>query len=197
MMYVNRKGDIFSGGPVGNKSFDEDTFQVDTLMTPIIAELIKKGYMTNTCCHGHVYFADCSNYFKCEDCKDEQYEINKEMGIDLPYIMFADDVRVPLDDLPASWYCEFIAPRSSTIVGPEDLYKHIDFIIKPGYIEPMFDNVEGGFNLHIGIDKTFINLLRDDWVEHFSEDPYRFYERVVEAHRHLYEWAKNLPEAEQ
>ena len=45
MMYVNRKGDIFSGGPVGNKSFDEDAFEVDTLMTPIIAELIKKGYL--------------------------------------------------------------------------------------------------------------------------------------------------------
>ena len=194
MMYVNRKGDIFSGGPVGNKSFDEDTFQVDTLMTPIISELIKKGYMTSACCSGHVYFADCSNYFKCEDCKDEQYEVEQGLSIDIPYIMFADDMRVPLDDLPESWNWEYYIPRSSAINGPEDISKHRDFTFKPGDITPMFDNAKEGFNLCVRIDKNFAGLIRDDWAEYFSEDPYRFYKKVVEAHMHLYNWAKNLPE---
>ena len=43
MMYMNRKGDIFSGGPVGNKSFDEDAFEVDTLMTPYYCRAHQEG----------------------------------------------------------------------------------------------------------------------------------------------------------
>ena len=197
MMYVNRKGDIFSGGPVGNKSFDEDAFEVDTLMTPIIAELIKKGYMTDACCSGHVYYSNCSNYYDCVDHKEEQYEIERGLAIDTPYIKFADDVRVPLDDLPESWNWEYSIPRSSDINGPEDIHKYRDFAFKPGDIIPMFDNAKEGFNLCVRIDKTFAGLIRDDWSEYFSEDPYRFYKKVLEAHMHLYNWAKNLPDVKQ
>ena len=64
-MHMDHLGNIFSISPNGNKSFDEACFQVDTLMTPIIAIMLKKGYKTKACCAGHVSTAYCPNYDDC------------------------------------------------------------------------------------------------------------------------------------
>lgn len=194
-IYMNSLGDTFNVAPIGNTSFDEDTFVIDELMAPIITVLMKNGYMTRACCSGHITSAYCSNYDDCTEDPSVDYEISKRNVIDQPYIMFEDNVELSkMDALPDEWEWEYVTPASKFIVTEEDarLMRQCNF--KPGEVIPVFYKAENGFNLCIRPDLEFFGLHLDNCHEKYKDDPYRYYAKLVVAHHNLYMWAKSLPE---
>lgn len=194
-IHMNSNGDTFNVAPVGNISFDKDTFIIDELMAPIIAVLMRKGYMTRACCSGHIVSAYCPNYDDCVEDREVEYETSKCNIIDRPYIMFEDNVELSkMDSLPDEWEWEYTTPASEYIDTEEDARLMRTCNFKPGQIIPVFSRAKDGFNLCIRPDLTFFGLHLDNCHEMFKEDPYRYYAKLVIAHRNLYIWAKNLPE---
>ena len=180
-MHMDRLGNIFSISPNGNKSFDEACFQVDTLMTPIISVLLKKGYKTRACCSGHVSTVYCPNYDDCIDDPEIKYETEKNLSVYMPYIMFDDDIKVPLEDLPES---------------EEEFRKTKYFKFKVGDIIPVFENAKNGFNLAIRPNIEYYGLYSDNWYDPIRRDPFIFYCKLVSALHELYLWAVKLPAAQ-
>ena len=194
-MYMDYLGNIFHIAPEGNKSFDEASFQVDTLMTPIISVLIKKGYKTRACCSGHVSTAYCPNFDDCIDDQNVKYETEKNFSIDKPYIMFEDDVEVPLNGLPESWEWEYSIPRSEKITSEEEFRKAKYFEFKVGDIIPVFENAKNGFNLSIRPNIEYYGFHLENWYDLYKGDPFVFYCKLVNALHDLFLWAVELPEA--
>ena len=195
-MYMDSLGNIFGISPNGNKSFDEACFQVDTLMTPIIAILLKKGYKTKACCAGHVSTVYCTNYDDCIDDPEIKYETENSLSIYKPYIMFDDDIKVPLDELPKSWEWEYSIPRSENITSEEEFRKAKNFEFKVGDIIPVFENAKNGFNLTIRPNIEYYGLHFDDWYDPIKKDPFIFYCKLVSALHELYAWAVKLTVAQ-
>ena len=194
-MYMTNNGDIFNVAPISNLSFHRDSFQCDSLMTPVIQALIKKGYRTRACCEGHVSDHFCGNYDQCIDHpKSVTYMPIKNINVDLPYIMFEDDVVVPVQDLPHAWRWECTTPRSSDIteenVDTMVDYAFVHHISDEGQIEDMANR---GFNLTIRPNMEWFELDREDIANFFGKDPYRYYEKALYAIRSLYYWAADLP----
>lgn len=195
-MFVDKKGRVFPYGPKRNKTFNENAFQCDTLMAPIISELIKKGYMTKACCQGHVHTDDIVNYDECLDDPSVLYASEDNFSVAPPYVMFADDVKVPLEDLPLCWEWEYSVPRSEDIHDEYDAMRSRNFTFRIGDIVPLFD-MKRGFNLSIRPNYDFFRMYNpEDWA-HIKEDPFIFYDAAVKAHRMLYNWAKSLPNKEE
>lgn len=194
-MYMDDFGNIFSIAPVGNKSFDEASFQVDTLMTPIISVLLKKGYKTRACCAGHVSTVYCPNFDDCVEDHDTKYETEKNFSINKPYIMFDDDVEVPLNDLPSCWEWEYAIPRSINITSEEEFRKAKYFTFKVGDIMPIFVNAKNGFNLSIRPNMEYYGFHLENWYDQYKDDPFVFYDKLVKALHELFLWAKDLPDA--
>lgn len=195
-MYMDHLGNIFSIAPNGNKSFDEACFQVDTLMTPIISVLLKKGYKTRATCSGHVSTVYCPNYDDCIDDPEIKYETEKNLSVDMPYIMFDDDIKVPLEDLPESWEWEYSTTRSINITSEEEFRKTKYFQFKVGDIIPVFENAKNGFNLAIRPNIEYYGLYSDNWYDPIRRDPFIFYCKLVSALHELYLWAVKLPAAQ-
>ena len=192
-MYMDHIGNIFQIAPEGNKSFDEASFQVDTLMTPIISVLLKKGYKTRACCSGHVSTAYCPNFDDCIDDPDVKYETEKNFSIYKPYIMFDDDIKVPLNGLPKSWEWEYAIPRSANITSEEESRKAKYFTFKVGDIIPVYSNAKNGFNLSIRPNFEYYGFHLENWYYLYKNDPVMFYKKLVNALHELYLWAAELP----
>ena len=198
-MYMTSNGDIFNTGPISNLSFRKDSFQCDSLMTPVIQALIKKGYRTRACCEGHVSDHFCINYDQCVGNPNVTYESIKSINIDLPYIMFEDDVVVPIRDLPSAWEWECTTPRSLDITDENvDTMMNYTFTHHIDDESQIEDMVNRGFNLSIRLNselyREWFELSREDFDNFFGKDPYRYYEKALIAIRGLYYWATNLPD---
>ena len=197
--YCDTKGNIFMDPLSQNFSFLENTFKIDTLMSPIIAELNKKGYTTNACCHGHIFNAFVTNFEECVDDPLVEFEYANDLSIAPPYIMFADDVEVPYENLPSSWYWEFSTPRSGDIKSDEDAENMLTYNFPPDKIPPEVNDKSKGFNIEIRPSDDLIGYEKNshgEWIVDFSkyeEDPYIFYIAMAKAHSDLYRWAKSLP----
>lgn len=194
-MRMNYKGESFTIGPFTNQSFIDDTFKIDTLMSPIINKLIEKGYETRACCQGHVGTHWVCNYDECCDNTKAQYESERNGIIDTPYIMFEDNIPIPTDvDLPYGWKMSVYTPRSANINTDEDAKKMKEYVAvtTPTTVKQFMN--EGGFNYHISIDRDYLHLNDDDIWDKVNDDPYdAFYLEVTRLHHELYKWVCNLP----
>ena len=207
-MYMNEHGEIFFEPLPGNKSFRDETFEVDTMIAPVVAELIKKGYITRASCEGHVFTHMVSNVEACCDNMDEKYISHREEGFSSPYIMIEDDIAFPSDyPIPKTWILEVNTPRSSAFddllegESDEELYTWL-YTSEDGI---PYLNYERGFNIVFRIaDNVFgenANFYDEDYVLEFfnscKDDPYEtVYIPIMNAIHDLYLWAKSLPEYE-
>lgn len=204
-MYMNECGQIFFEPLPGNKSFSRDTFGIDTMMAPVVAELIKKGYLTRASCEGHVFTHMIMNVEDCYDDPDEEYISYEEEGFAPPYIMMEDDIRFPVDThpIPKTWSLELNTPRSSVFdpdgESREELFQ---WEYASGESVP-YENYERGFNLVLRIDDSAFGKSIDFYDNHSmleffnscKEDPYTtVYIPIINAIHDLYLWAKSLPE---
>lgn len=196
-MRMNYKGESFTIGPLANQSFIGDTFKIDTLMSPIISKLIEKGYETRACCQGHCATHWVPNYEECvSNPKTMKYKSERNPSIDLPYIMFEDDIAIPTDvDLPHGWEMSVYTPRSSDIDTDEDAEKMKEYraVTTPETIKLFMD--EGGFNYYIGVDREYLHLDDEDIFDRLDADPYEaYYMEIVRLHHELYKWVCKLPD---
>lgn len=204
-MYMNECGQIFFEPLPGNKSFNRDAFSIDTMMAPVVAVLLKKGYASRASCEGHVFTHTIMNVEECYDDPDEEYIAYEEEGFTPPYIMMEDDVRFPTDEypIPETWTVEINTPRSSVFdpdgESDEELYT---FEYSSDDKVP-YNDFERGFNVVLRIDDSafgdkigfYGNEAMNKFFAHCKEDPYEaVYWPIMKAIHELYLWAKSLPE---
>ena len=156
---------------------ENDYFECDELIAPVISLLNKKGYATRNCCCGHAFdeiqllrirplgedknlspieLKEKYDYISVsEKGEDGVYEVlTKEPSSGIAYISFASYVKLPF--LPEE-------------ADAEDNNRVIRYWIKPELDEDAVD-MEGEI------------------------DTYDFYERRLAVMRKLYKWAESLPD---
>lgn len=142
----------------------EELFECDDLVAPILSELNKRGYKTKYSCSGHFSKLDKTAFF------DEIYGVfivndNEYIHFSVPYIMFDENV-VSISD----------------IIGENETFP-VD-----------------GWNIEFDKDLNHIVLRVDrDLLEKYIESEktnhlsyYKFYNKLLELHSNLFEWACNL-----
>lgn len=200
------------------ESFKEDTFEVDTLVSPVISILIKKGYMTRACCSGHVSDTFVNNFNECIDDTNSEYRYEKFDMASNPYIALERGVEPYMKKLPPQWkwdmmyfYPSFYEYEHDSIaIWSESTFEMDDgeqipvevIGFEPRYKEkyPNFAEGEPIKNFVISPNMRYFNNLNLDSEKYESycvENPYEHYTKIVEALHDLYLWAKNLPEAKQ
>ena len=142
----------------------EELFECDDLIAPILSELNKKGYRTKYSCHGHFSKLDKTAFF---DVVYGGFVVNDNEYIhfSVPYIMF-DENTVSLSD----------------IIGENETFP-VD-----------------GWNIEYDKDLNHLALRVDrDMLEKCVESEktsrlsyYKFYNKLLELHSNLFEWACNL-----
>ena len=201
---------------VKNKErFREATFEVDTLVSPVISMLIKKGYMTRACCSGHVSDTFVNNFNECIDDVNSEYGFEKFDMVNNPYIAFERGVEPYMKNLPYQWKWEmmYFYPsfyeyehesvanwQTSTFETDDGVQIPIEVIAfeprdKTKY--PNFADEEPIKNFVIRPNMEYFNSLNLDssqYESHYVEDPYEYYTKIVKALHDLYLWAKNLLE---
>lgn len=186
-MYVARDGSYILNDSIqdidnnGEISVNPDMFECDSLMTPVIALLNKKGYKTEYCCQGHIM----THYpLEFDVFKGDTYELQTLRNFSVPYISF--EKGVPSDnflkpDFPYdSWYFE----AKSTSFGRNKVtidIKEADF-----------------FNLK-SCDSFIIRARAekfDNAIKKFGEsyNDLNFYQDILTIINKLYEFVKKLPD---
>lgn len=203
-MYMNERGQIFFEPLPGNKSFFRDTFNIETMIAPVVAELIKKGYTTRACCEGHVFTHMIMNVEECYDDPDEEYLAYEEEGFGPPYIMMEDDVRFPTDEypIPKTWSLELNTPRSSVFDSDGESGEELYTFEYSASDKVPYNDFERGFNVVFRIDDSafgnidfYDNESMKKFFAHCKEDPYEaVYIPIMNAIHDLYIWVKSLPE---
>lgn len=216
-MCANTRGEVYANfaaddALLSNSKLRSELFQVDTILTPIIAVLNRKGYRTRACCGGHLSTHFIGNVVGCLT-NLEQYEPIEDFQIHLPYIMFDDNIEFQphgadstIPEIPSYWTVEVNTPRSDSI--PPDAedgllkihkeYDDGDYVIFRNPIP--FDELntnEGGFNIILRANIPAVNNSDniEDAIETISMNPYKaFYYHIAKACSQLYDWVCQLPE---
>lgn len=217
MLFGDRNGGIYPVIPSGNNSIAKNTFDIDDLMAPVVAELIKKGYNTKNCCQGHTAFNAICNFEECWDDPDVEYQSISEFSISKPYLMFDDSIAVPLKDLPiAYWKWEINTPASGKInetflVEMEDgsikqFYSDMDDggvlkqyrskIIPVNENLTQYRNSPNGFNLVIRPNNEYFGFTNEEMYRCYHENPYKYFAIASRACEALWKWAKTMPYAD-
>ena len=151
-------------------------FECDEFIAPVIRELNKRGYYTQFCCSGHI-FGETNHYGYAN--KHNQIKFNKEYKkakrcaneIDADFII---DRRSNKDDGIVSFFVGYNCTRQAYIM--------FDSVIKLPSIP------DGWF-----VDDDYTGLVIRHNFTSESSNPYNRINEIINTMSKLYSWATKLP----
>ncbi len=150
---------------------EDDYFECDELIAPVISVLNKKGYTTKNCCSGHPFETINFGRIKpqAEDSHLSPFQLKEKYGY---YSVSAKDKE--------GWYN----------VSQREWFAFEAYIDFASFVE--LPSMPEGFEF----DGRMIrySYYDDNDEELVNDNPYLFFRKRLDVMDHLYIWAKSLPE---
>ena len=181
----------------GFEEYEEDNttcYEVDELILPIISKLNIKGYKTKYSCSGHYFRYDVhniefdeNNSNNLQNAKVTFYDIGdieNDESWSVPYILFEKTVKElnNTEYLPSGWIVEYL---------PIDLDDQVELYRKYGSVSTTTRPTK--YEYRIGLYyKAIDNLIKRCRKEDKEVDIYKYYTKVVNVMKKLYDWCNSL-----